>query len=186
MTATLLLLLFSLPAGAATLGEKLAASGLGFSPAAGLTVQKEEKAEGGTLRSEELVALSPSGDRRARVVITKGGSPAAIDALLRSRRQEIADSYLPRNLGNGKFELKDCRPKPVAGRGAGALRLWADHRYRFGACGKGEAKYAAIAAFTRCPWGAAELYYYFPPAESDKAALKALREFSCLGKEGAE
>jgi hypothetical protein len=176
----LLIFLAAAPAaGASTLGERLAERQLKLSLGGSLPLVSESKADGGALSSEELVAEKEG--RRVRVVITKGAETAVAN-LLRGRRRDILEAYLPRNLGNGKFDMRPCRPRPLSGAGHVAFKLLADERFRFGVCGKPAAKHAAVALFAKCPWGAVEVYYFYPMVEPEKPVLSSLRAFGCGGK----
>lgn len=183
MIAVLLLMLSVSPASAASLEARLAGEGVASALFAGMEVESESRAAAGALRSLELEAAGKDG-HKVHVVVTRG-SREALRTLIRDRRQKLLNAFLPRNLANGKFLIRDCRPNPQGQGPRVGFELFVDKRLRGGVCDKAAAKFTAAVAFIMCPESAMEIYYYSPPKKAVKGTLDKLLEVGCPGKEEA-
>lgn len=167
----------------AGLKERLAGMELRLPTLAGMKLEDTLSVEAGGLRTEELRAVSTGGERRARIVVTTGANSGALDSLLRARRASVEAAYSVKNPGDGTLSVKSCFPTENGSAARSAFSLLADERLAFGICDQAKAKYRAVAVFLACHGRAVEVYYYFPPKESPKPALRQLLATDC-GKEG--
>lgn len=177
--------LFCIPALAdesAGLKERLAGLELQLPTLAGMKLEDTLTVEAGGLRTEELRAVSTGGERRARIVVTTGANSWALESLLRARKASVEAAYSVKNPGDGTLSVKTCVPTDNGSAARSAYSLLADERLALGVCDQAKAKYRAIAVFLACRGRALEIYYYFPPKESPKPALRRLMATDC-GKE---
>lgn len=166
------------------LEPRLVAWGLSLPVLEGLEEEAREEVKSGGLVSEEVTAGLASGARRARIVVTRGDDPRALEKLLQARRASLVDHFQVRNIEAGRVKPRRCRLSSSKGPEGTVFSFLADSQLKHFTCGKEPAKFRVAALLAACPRMVVELYYYFPAAEDPRKTTKRLLGFTCPAEGG--